>query len=381
MSRNETRRRRFAVIVAVALVGSACSCGSERLEARTPSPSGQELRGGDVASEERPRDPVATLPTAVTPSVVAQRDLGALPPELAGLRWPDAPRIVREVEARTAADVQRAIDEAGTRVRVVGRIDEPVGVHASDVEILFADGARLERVVIDPGTQRVRIAGGAVGSIELLPPARWDPDARYDESLFVTDVTLEDLRIESSDSAFVIRGRRVAVLGNDVRAERYSLWAGDTGPLDGEDLIVADNVFRSAGPESTLRMHDVLRSVVVGNLLSNGNKHDYRVHGRGDLAYAARNVLLRTGIMIGTQPGDRVGTVIFEDNVLHHEAPSLLEIDFPAIRRLVLRNNTVYTDRWQAFYPYPRVGDGWTVEGNRRFPFRAYEPPPARASR
>ncbi|MDQ3034326.1 MAG: hypothetical protein M3Y87_18100 [Myxococcota bacterium] len=358
-----------------AATGVACSCGGERPEAREPRAVREEVR------ETRETRTVTAPAPAVAPSVVVHRELGTLPSELEGLQWPAAPRIEREVRATCerasdcAATVQRAIDVAGTRVRVAGRVDEPVGVHASDVEILIEQGGRLERIVIDPGVQRVRIAGGEVGSIELLPPARWDPDATYDEALFVTDVTLEDLRIEASDSAFVIRGRRVAVLGCDVTAERYSLWAGDTGPLDGEDLIIADNTFRSAGPESTLRMHDVRRSVVVRNVLSNGNKHDYRVHGRGDLAYASHNVLLRTGIMIGTQPGDRVGTVIFEDNVLYQEMPSMLEIDFPAIRRLVLRNNTVYTDRWDSFYPYPRVGDGWTVEGNRRFPFRAYQPP------
>lgn len=358
--------------------GVACACGGERTEAREPRAAREEVRAGSEGEERETT--VATAPRP-EPSVVVHRDLGTLPSELTALQWPAAPEIRREVRAcerapGCAAEVQRAVDVAGTRVRVAGRVDEPVTVHAPDVEILLEPSGRLERVVIDPGVHRVRIAGGEVGSIELLPPAQWEPVERYDEALFVTDVTLEDLRMVASDSAFVIRGRRVAVMGNDVTAERYSLWAGDTGPLDGEDLIVAENTFRSAGPESTLRMHDVRRSVVVRNVLSNGSKHDYRVHGRGDLAYAAHNILLRTGIMIGTQPGDAVGTVFFEDNVLYQEMPSMLEIDFPAIRRLVLRNNTVYTDRWDSFYPYPRVGDGWTVEGNRRFPFRAYQPTP-----
>jgi hypothetical protein len=42
-----------------------------------------------------------------------------------------------------------------------------------------------------------------------------------------------------------------------------------------------------------------------------------------------------------------------------------------------MRNNVVYTNVWEAFYPYPRVGEGWTIEGNERFPFRAYEAPAA----
>ncbi len=303
------------------------------------------------------------------------QDLGELPRELAQLRWPEPPRIARTVRAASANEVQEAVDRAGTRIEVNARIDAPITIHASDIEVLLGPRARIERIVIDRGVHRVRIADGQVNSIELLPPAAWDPDVRYDEDLFVTDVSLENLHMEANDSALVIRGRRVAVIGSDVTAERYSLWAGDTGPLDGEDLIVAHNTFRSAGPESTLRMHDVERSVVVDNVLSNGAKHDYRVHGRSDLAYAARNVLLRTGIMIGTQPEDHVGTVILEDNVLHHEAPSLLEINPAQIRRLVLRNNTVYTNVWDSFYPYPSVESGWVVEGNRRLPFQAWTPP------
>jgi hypothetical protein len=319
------------------------------------------------------REPLATPPPAASR---AGRDLGALPPELAALRWPAPPRIERDVEARTASELQRAVDRAGTRVRVLGRISEPIQIHASDVEIVGADPqCSIDRVTIDPGVHRVRIADLRLAGIELLPPARWDPDPRYDASLFVEDVTIERVHIDAPDSGFVVRGRRVAILDADVTAARYSLWAGDTGPLDGEDLIVARSTFRSAGPESTLRMHDVARSVVVDNLLSNGEKHNYRVHGRSDLALAARNVLLRTGMMIGTQPGDAVGTVFFEGNTLHHEVPSLLEIDMAAIRRLVCRGNRVYTDRWDSFYPYPRIGDGWTIEQNTREPFRPYVPP------
>jgi hypothetical protein len=307
--------------------------------------------------------------------VRARRDLGALPSELAELRWPEPPRIARDVEVRDAAALQRAIDVAGTRARVDGTIAADVVIHASDVEIVMTAASRVNRIAIDRGVRRVRIAGGEVGTIELLPPAWFGEGAPvWDESMFVEDVAIERVRARADDSAFVVRGRRVAVLECDARAERYALWAGDTGPLDASDLIVANGRFRSAGPESTLRMHDVVRSAVVGMVLENREKHDYRVHGRSDLALAARNVLVHTGMMIGTQPGDRVGTVIFEDNVLHHDVPSLLEIDPSAIRRLVMRRNVVYTDRWDAFYPYADVEPGWTIEANERLPFRAYAP-------
>lgn len=361
---NEHTVRAFAFLLPFALL--SCSCNRGQVEARPPAEIPASTGGASASLD---------IPVERRPDSADRRALGELPAELGALRWPEPPRIEREANARTESEAQRAVDQPGTRVRITGPIREPITIHGSDIEIVFEPEGQLDRVVIDRGVQRVRIAGGGVNAIELLPPATWDPDARYDESLFVTDITLEGLRMAATDSAFVIRGRRVAILDCDVTAERYSLWAGDTGPLNGEDLIVAHNRFRSAGPESTLRMHDIDRSVVVSNILSNGAKHDYRVHGRSDLAYAARNILLRTGIMIGTQPEDRVGTVIFENNILHHEAPSLLEINPGQIARLILRNNVVYTNVWESFYPYPSVERGWIVEGNRRLPFQAWTPP------
>ncbi|UJR82700.1 hypothetical protein [Sandaracinus amylolyticus] len=352
------------IVVGIAAIAiAACSHRDPSPRPRAPVAVHEER----VTRRDEPAPPVhADAPAP------ARRELGPLPGELASLRWPEAPRITRTVDVHDAASLQRAVDEPGTCARVHGAIEGAITVHASDVEILMSEGARLGRVTVVPGTHRVRVSGGTIDGIELSPPARWNPEPAYDEALMITDVLIERVRAEASDSAFVIRGRRVAIVDADVRAERYSLWAGDTGPLDGEDLIVAGNTFRSAGPESTLRIHDVARSVVVDNVLSNGRKHDYRVHGRSDLAYAARNVLLRTGIMIGNQPGDAVGSVVLERNTLYLEEPSMLEIDEAAIRRLVLRDNVVYTDRWDTFYPYPRVREGWIVEHNERHPFRPY---------
>lgn len=368
-------------------LATVTGCGGERREVRSAR---VEVRGASEAahapaartdpSTDEPPTGAAEPPAAELPvRSIARRDLGPLPPELDALRWPEPPRIDRELEATDATALQRAIDTGRTRVRVTGRIAGTLVVHASDVEIVIGEGARIEQVVIDRGVHRVRVADGAIGGVELLPPAMFTDDhrPRYDEDLFVEDVTLDGLRVDASDSAFVIRGRRVAVLGCDVRAERYSLWAGDTGPLDGEDLIVAGNTFRSAGPESTLRMHDVRRSVVVDDVLENGRKHNYRVHGRSDLAFAARNTLIRTGMMLGTEPGDAVGTIFFVDNVLHHEAPSLLDIDPSGIRRLVYRGNVAYTDVWDSCYPYPSVREGWTVEDNLREAFRPWPGPEA----
>lgn len=361
------------MIVMLALVGTALGCGACGAE-RARYWSHMPIEPPESAAVER------TVPVEpAVPVVAAPRDLGTLPAELAELAWPAPPRITREVEVTSAAEMQAAVDVDGTRVRVRGAIPERVTVHGSDIEIVGDAQSSVARLGLD-SAHRVRITGGEYGVIELQPPARWNPDPRYDIALLSTDVMIERVRVVADDTAFLVRGRRVAVIDSDVTAERYSLWAGDTGPLDGEDLIVAGNTFRSAGPEATVRIHDVIRSVVVDNVLSNTAKHNYRVHGRSDRAFAARNLLLGTGVMIGTQPGDRVGTIIFVDNVLHHLSPSLFQLELSAIARLVCRGNVAYSDRPHAFYAYSEVPAGWEVAGNQRLPYRPYEPPATASS-
>jgi hypothetical protein len=152
---------------------------------------------------------------------------------------------------------------------------------------------------------------------------------------------------------------------------RYGLWPGDTDVFGSEDVIVAGNDVRVDGPEATIRLVHVTRSAVVGNRLANPSKHNYRVHGRSSDNRAARNLLVGTGMMLGTLPTDEVAIERqwVDGNVLHHDAPSLLELD----RRLVgltMRGNLVYTNVWDCFVCVP-TQPSWIVEGNVRQPYRA----------
>jgi hypothetical protein len=169
-----------------------------------------------------------------------------------------------------------------------------------------------------------------------------------------------------------VRGLRIAIVGSDVTAGRYSVWCGDTASFQSEDLILLDNVFRSAGPEATVRFVSVLRSATVGNIMSNTLKHNYRIHGVSDLNYAAHNLLVNTGVMFGRMEGDSLNRVFFDDNTFHHTAPDLLNPD-TAIRALSAHDNVAYTNVWSQFYA-GSVMPGWDLANNV---IRPYQPPPA----
>ncbi|HJL14827.1 MAG TPA: hypothetical protein RMH99_04175 [Sandaracinaceae bacterium LLY-WYZ-13_1] len=320
-------------------------------------------------SEPSPREPAPSEPVA---SALGLADLGPLPPELTGLRWPQTPRVTREVTVTTHAALTAAVSVPGTRVHVRGVIGGDVSVPADDVEILADEASRLGRLRVERAVHRVRLEGGHWQGVHLAVPARWWPTHEVRAEWMVEDVWIDGVTVDAPGSAFEIRGRRIAVTHADVRAARYSVWCGDTDPLRSEDVILHGNVFDSAGPESTVRLVSVLRSATVANRLANTNKHNYRVHGDSDLAYAADNLLVDTGVMLGTMPGDALGTVWFDDNVLHHTAPDLFNPSRTAIARLVARGNVAYTDVWSAFYPGTAPG-GWDVRDNQRL---AYTPAP-----
>jgi hypothetical protein len=123
-------------------------------------------------------------------------------------------------------------------------------------------------------------------------------------------------------------------------------------------------------------MVDVRRSVVVDNILSNPQKHNYRVEGHSDLAFAARNTLVDAGVMLASQPGDDVGTVWFQDNVIHAQTESLLKVDEPPgtkLRRFVATDNTVYSDRHRCFLCI-NAPAGWDVPEHTIQPYQPYQP-------
>lgn len=313
-----------------------------------------------------PPDPSRPIRIDQAPSEPGLYDLGRIPRAYGRVRWPARPNIEREARVSDAASAEREAAIEGTRVIVERPIDRLV-VRASDVEI--ANRASVGQLTLDRGLRRVAIRGGSYGSIELPVPAQFDPPpAVYREEWLVTDVTIDGVEIEAADSALLIRGRRVAIVNSRARAHRYSIWCGDTHGLHSEDLVIAGNHFDSAGPESTVRLVDVRRALVVDNVLSNTEKHDFRVHGESDRIVFARNRLLRTGIMIGSMEGDRIGSAWLIDNTIFHTAPSLLEAPTDRIERLIATGNRVYSDRWECFVC--DRGRRWQVGQNPIAPYR-----------
>ena len=302
-------------------------------------------------------------------------DLGELPAELE-IRWPDPPTIEREeTVTSTDGDTVRC-DRPHTRYLIGTDVDH-LAVAASDVAVAVAADARVGTAFVERETARVHFDGGRYESIELAVPADFNTDPpTWREGWLVSDVLVEGVDVDAVDGGLTLRGRRIAVLSSRIHARRYPLWVGDTDDFRSEDLIVADSELVAEGPEATLRMVSVLRSVVVDNVLSNPEKHNYRVEGTSDLAFAARNTLVDAGVMLASQPGDDVGTVWFRGNVLHHRTPSLLVVDDPPgsrLRRFVVDDNTVYSDDWDCFVCVEAPAE-WEVGENAIQPFRPYEP-------
>jgi hypothetical protein len=238
----------------------------------------------------------------------------------------------------------------------------------------MAPGATADAILVGRGLARVAVRGGRVEHVEVELPAIWDGDLRFRRELMTTDLLVDGVEANAADTAFLIRsGVRVAIVNSRCTAGRYSLWIGDTADFDSEDVILAGNDFASAGPEATVRMVHVVRSVTYDNRLENGAKHNYRTHGRSDLNWASGNVLVNTGMMIGTMAGDVVRRQWFVGNTLHHTVPSLLEIHLTT-PNVVLRDNTIYSNVWSCLLCRD-VPAGWVVENNTMLP---YAPPPSR---
>lgn len=318
------------------------------------------------ASVPEPTDPEPTDP----PTGV--ETLGPLPAAMAGLRWPEQPRITREVTVTSAGQASAEASVAGTRIFIEGARGGDVSVSANDVEIIADDATRLGRLGLGRGVSRVRIEGGTWSAIHLALPAQYYPSVEHRPEWMVSDVTIEGVHVIAPDMAFEIRGRRIAILRSRADAVRYSVWCGDTGPMQSEDVILHENVFVSSGPEATVRLVQVLRSATIDNTLSNTGKHNYRIHGTSDLNYAAQNLLVGTGVMLGRMPGDDLGRTWFDDNVFHHSAPDLFNPE-RTIGALHATGNVAHTNVWDCFY-CGSVQPGWTVGENE---IRPYTPPPA----
>lgn len=312
------------------------------------------------------------------PAPSAPYDLGVLPDELR-IRWPTAPLVERDVTIARPDDLGGRWTEPGTRLHIRTDIDWLI-LGADDLEVVVDDGVRVGRVFVEQGHKRIRFVGGTYGQIELQIPGRYfPPPEEWRERWMVEDVLFERVRVVSdTDTAFLLRGRRIAIVQSVVEARRYAIWCGDTDRFRSQDVILAGNRLECDGEEATVRLVDVLRSVVVDNWLTNPVKHNYRVHGRSDLNFAARNTLVDAGVMLASMPGDDLGAAWFLDNAIHNATESLLVVDEDRVRHLELTDNEVFSDRWSCFWCDP-VPEGWVVERNIVTAYRAPSPTPREA--
>lgn len=330
---------------------------------------GADADAGRAGDEDAWRAPVDAGP--IPDPGPTTYDLDALPDGLV-VHWPAPPVITRDVRVTSASEIEGAIT-AGTRVTLAVSA-ALVQIMASDVELVVEDGVRVDELRLARQISRVRVRGGSYGAISIEIPGTYFPSEEWHAEWRTTDVLIDDVDVESSDTAFLLRGGvRIAVTNSRAHAVRYGVWVGDTADFGSEDVIIAGNRIVADGPEATVRLVHVERSAVVGNRLENTAKHNYRIHGRSADNWAARNLLIGTGIMLGTLPSDErpIPRQWVDDNTFHHDVPSLLELDARLVG-LTMRDNHVYSDVWDCFVCV-EAQPSWVLERNVVEP---YQPPP-----
>jgi hypothetical protein len=341
-----------------------------------PVPHLQPLAPAQTAPGEQPAEQEA----AVRGADGKLYDVGALPPELQ-LRWPAPPRTAREVKVSSLAEFEDAASKNATRVIVTHDLrGGKAMVNASDVDVVVRPGVYVENLIIGRGQKRVAVRGGRFGAIGMTLPADFWPTRVARPEYSNEDVIIDGVEIDAPEIAIGIYGRRVAVLRSKISAKTYSIWSEPIMGIGSEDVLLAGNSFNSAGPEATVRLVSVLRSVTVDNTFENSMKHNYRIHGHSDLNYAARNVLINTGVMIGTGEEDRIGRAWFENNTFYHTAPDLFHPDQSRIKTLHVRDNVAYTNVWKCFL-CGAVPQNFRESGNRIMPYRKAPERGARGSR
>lgn len=314
----------------------------------------------------------APAPTPSESGTAVPYALGTMPAGYS-VTWPTPPAITNDVTVTTRDEALAAAATPGTRVHVAGAIDGDIDVSASDVEIVFEPGASANAVFIGNQLQRIAVRGGSVDHVEFelaMDPA----NGTFHRELLSSDVLIDGVQADADDIAFLVRaGVRVAIVNSVSRAARYSVWIGDSGDFNSEDVILANNDFDSAGPEATVRLVNVTRSATVDNRLTNTFKHNYRVHGRSSHNWASGNLLVNSGVMLGTMDADVIDHQYFENNTFHHTLPSLIQLD-EDMPNVTLKDNVVYSDVWDCFgcIEFPAA---WVVENNT---MNAYQAPPAR---
>jgi hypothetical protein len=314
----------------------------------------------------------------VAEAQAAPYPLGPLPAGFSVL-WPAAPTINRQVEVRTAAAFNTAAAVAGTRLIVRTSIPSAVTINASNIEVRMDPGVSVAGLTIAKSLRRIRLLGGSytgTGILFAYPSVFWP--TRVDNPAWVIEDVMIDgvnVRANANANALEIRGNRIAVIRSVARGGDYGVYTGTSPGIQNNDLILADNVIQSEGDQATVRLVSVRHSVTVDNRIENlmltGNKHAYRVHAISDQVFAARNLLVNAGAMLGTMAGDDIGELWFDDNVIHHRTDDLFNPD-ARIPMLQAVYNTVYSAR--ACFMCIAKPAAWVMHDNVRF---QYAPAPA----
>lgn len=338
----------------------------------------------------------------VTTRVENVTHLGSLPTGMS-VSWPTPSSIKMHVHIRTIKDFQNLYespDKSGKRFYFHVNINHEVLVDASDVDIIIMPGVKLRNIVLAPTVQRVKISShgvdpGSRGEVGKISAVRTLPGSGY-----ITDVLIDNIALNSERSlcldpnecfGITLRGvRRVAIVNSLVNSLVYPVWADsatdNSAIAQNEDIIIANNRMHSVeGIQATVRMHDSVETVTVHNRLQNGGdsgpwRHNYRIHGipsRGGAlyAYAACNLLVNSGVMIGeggTSSGEpeEVRHYWFNNNQFHQRDNSLYQMSPSAVHDVEIRGNRAYSlvpwhlkDLRCIYCPEPRPV-GWVIMDN-----------------
>jgi hypothetical protein len=185
----------------------------------------------------------------------------------------------------------------------------------------------------------------------------------------IEDVIIDGVEVHAPGTAFEIYGRRIAIVRSQAHAGTYCVWTAPAFELHSEDIIIAGNRLDSAGPEATIRLVGSVRSVTVDNVLRNTAKHNYRIHGDTEYAYAARNMLINSGAMLGTMDEDHINKLWFDDNTFFQQTEDLFNPSRDRIGWLHAEGNTAYDNRHDTFLPQPPAR--WNVGRNKVLPYQA----------
>jgi hypothetical protein len=299
--------------------------------------------------------------------------LGTLPNGL-NVSWPARPQISRHVSVSSLSDFNAAASVNGTSITVQAAIPDQGTINASDIEVQMTAGASLGGVLISKGVKRVALLGGQyTGTIELAYAANFWPTRVDDPAWLISDVMIDGVNVTSSSTAFFLRGNRIAVLRSYAHAADYSVFSDSIPGQQNDSVVLAGNDFESAGAQATVRLISVRDSVTVDNnltdLMQTGSKHNYRIHGVSDQVYAARNMLVNSGTMMGTMDGDALSNIGFEQNTFHHKTPDLFNPDVNRVHQLDAHDNVAYTDVWNCFY-CGNLPAGWSFGANVIHPYQ-----------